>query len=318
LLSDIMRVMNKEEAKPKAVVTGGAGFIGSHLVAELCRLNWKTVVIDDLSSGKIENISPFLSSGSVEFIQGSVTDLKLLSRIFSGARYVFHEAAIASVPASVENPVASHETNLNGTLNVLLAARDNQVRKVIFASSCALYGNEPTLPKKEEMEPDPQSPYSVNKLAAEYYCGIFTKVYGLPTACLRYFNVYGPRQDPNSQYSAAIPKFIQIVRAGTRPIIYGDGEQTRDFIYVKDVVRANIMAAENQATGVFNIGSGQSISINKLVSLVCELLNRPDLLPVFKEERAGDVRHSLADISKARQFGFSPEYSIEQGLKDTI
>ncbi len=212
----------------RAVVTGGAGFIGSHITEELVDRDCQVTVIDDLSSGKLSNVAHLLPE-NMQFIQGSITDLSLLRKLFSGVDYVFHQAAIPSVPSSIDNPLASHDANLTGTLNVLLAARDNGVKKVVCASSVLVYGNERTIPKKEYMPPDPQSPYAVTKLAAEHYCEVFHQIYGLPTVCLRYFNVYGPRQSPYSEYAAVIPKFIQRIFMKKPPIIFGDGEQTRRF-----------------------------------------------------------------------------------------
>jgi len=230
---------------------------------------------------------------------------------------VFHQAAIPSVPRSVENPLASHEANATGTLNVLSAARDNGVRKVVYASSSSVYGDTPVLPKREDMPPNPQSPYAVTKLAGEYYCRVFQKVYGLATVCLRYFNVYGPGQNPDSQYAAAIPRFIKRGSEGSPPIIFGDGEQTRDFTFVRDVVEANILAAESDARGVFNIGRGEGISINRLAELIIGLVAQ-NIKPVHEEPRPEDIRHSLADISRAKSFGYRPEYSLEEGLRETI
>ena len=309
----------------RIVVTGGAGFIGSHLVEELIRRGNQVIVLDDLSTGKLENIKHLIEQpghperfrNTPQFIRGSVTDLPLLRKVFQGIDYVFHQAAIPSVPRSVENPRATHEANITGTLNVLLASRDNGVKKVIYASSSSVYGDTPTLPKTEDMPPDPQSPYAITKLAGEYYCQVFHHLYGLPTVCLRYFNVYGPRQDPTSQYAAVIPIFIRRVLDNRPPIIFGDGEQTRDFTFVKDVVEANILAAQSDAAGVYNIGTGQRVSINKLAELVIKLVG-DSLEPVHAEPRLGDIRHSLADISRARQFGYNPRYNLQQGLTETI
>jgi len=302
----------------KAVITGGAGFIGSHLAEELARRSYKVIILDNLSTGRVENIEDLLARENVEFIQGSITDFLLLQKLFQGVRYVFHLAAIPSVPRSIDNPQASHEVNATGTLNVLLAARDNNLSKVIYASSASVYGDTLTLPKRERMSPNPQSPYAVTKLAGEYYCQVFQKLYGLPTACLRYFNVYGPGQDPNSQYAAVIPRFIRRVSEGSPPLIFGDGEQTRDFTFVKDVAEASILAAESNATGIFNIGRGESITINQLAQLVIKLIGNNDVKPVHKEPRQGDIRHSLADISRAKTFGYNPKHSLEEGLRKTI
>jgi UDP-glucose 4-epimerase len=302
----------------KVIVTGGAGFIGSHITEELLRLGCKVLVIDNLSTGKIENIKDILKNPNFQFIQGSITDVSLLNKLFSGSDYVFHQAAIPNVIRSIEDPVATHEANVTGTLNVLTAARDNSIKKVIFASSSAIFGDTSILSQKEDMLPNPQSPYAVSKLASEYYCQVFNLVYKLPTVCLRYFNVYGPRQDPNSQYSAVIPKFIQRILTGKSPIIFGDGEQTRDFVFVRDVVSANLLAVENDSTGIFNIGSGQKVSINQLVRWILKLLNIDNIETVYEKERSGEIKHSLADISKAKTLAYQPKFSLEAGLKETI
>jgi len=297
----------------KVIVTGGAGFIGSHLSEALSDKGYQVIIIDNLSTGKIENLGPILKKSNVKFIKGSITDLQLLQEAFRGVRYVFHQAAIPSVPRSIENPEISHEANATGTLNVLLAAKDNKVGKIICASSSSVYGDTPTLPKQEDMPPNPQSPYAVSKLMGEYYCRVFQKVYALSAVCLRYFNVFGPRQDPLSQYSAVIPKFARKLAEGKPPVIFGDGEQTRDFTFVKDVVSANILAAESKATGIFNIGSGTRITINELVKLMGDHIR-----PVYEPSRPGDILHSLADITRARSFGYLPKYTIAEGLKETI
>ena len=305
----------------KVVVTGGAGFIGSHLADELAKRGYKIIILDDLSTGKKGNIEELLSQpfsrGEVQFIQGSVTDLPLLNKLFQNIDYVFHLAAIPSVPRSIENPSASHEVNITGTLNVLLAAQENKVRKVIYSSSCAVYGDSQSISQKEDALLNPQSPYAATKLAAEYYCQVFHEVYKLPTACLRYFNIYGPRQDPNSQYAAVIPIFIKRLTGEKSPIIFGDGEQTRDFTFVKDAVEANILAAESDATGVFNIGTGNRVTINELAKLITRLLDK-DMKPTYQKSRPGDIKHSMADISKARAFNYNPRYSLEEGIKETI
>jgi len=301
----------------RIVVTGGAGFIGSHLTEELARRGYHVIILDDISTGKMENIEHLLKEETLEFIQGSITDLSLLRKLFQGVDYVFHQAAISSVARSIENPQVTHEVNVTGTLNVLLAARDNGVRKVIYASSSSVYGDTPILPKNEDMIPNPQSPYAVTKLVGESYCCVFQEVYGLPAVCLRYFNVYGSRQDPYSQYAAVIPRFIERVSEKSPPIIFGDGEQTRDFTFIKDVVEANILAAESNATGIFNIGRSESISINQLAVLIIKLMGN-NIEPIHAEPRRGDIRDSLADISKAKSFGYNPRYSLEEGLRETI
>ena len=301
----------------KVVVTGGAGFIGSHLVDALAQRGYKVIIIDDLSTGKKENIEHLLQGGGVQFYKGSITDLPLLQRLFQGAEYVFHQAALPSVPRSVANPQASHEVNATGTLNVLLAARDNRVSKVIYASSSSAYGDTPTLPKKEDMLPSPQSPYAVAKLAGEYYCQVFHRIYEMPVACLRYFNVYGPRQDPDSPYAAVIPRFISRIADGVPPIILGNGEQTRDFTFIRDVVEANLLVAESEVTGIFNIGSGASISISNLARLIVSLMGE-NMEPIYEEVRPGDIMHSVADISRAGNFGYRPKFTIEKGIREIV
>ncbi|MAF85156.1 MAG: GDP-mannose 4,6-dehydratase [Dehalococcoidales bacterium] len=300
----------------RVVITGGAGFIGSNLAEELAISN-TVVIIDDLSTGKKENIASLLQKDNIKFIEGSILDLKLLQKSFRGIDFVFHQAALPSVPRSIEDPRASNEVNITGTLNVLLAARDNKVKKVIYASSSSVYGDTPTLPKREDMPANPQSPYALTKLVGEYYCGIFHQIYKLPTICLRYFNVYGPRQDPTSQYAAVIPRFIVRVLRGNHPIIYGDGNQTRDFTYVKDVIQANVVATQDETTGIFNIGRGERNSINYLAEIILNIMDK-DLQPVYESPLPGDVEHSLADISKAEKMGYRPEYDLGTGLKQTI
>jgi UDP-glucose 4-epimerase len=302
----------------KVIVTGGAGFIGSYISEELVRRGYQVTILDNLSTGKLSNIESVSGSKKVEFVRGSITNLPLLRRLFSGADYIFHQAAISGVPNSVKNPRASHNANITGTLNVLLAARDNNVKKVIYASSAAVYGDSPALPKKEDMAPNPLSPYAITKLAGEHYCKVFQDIYGVKTVSLRYFNVYGPRQNPDSPYAAVIPIFITEALAGRSPVIFGNGEQSRDFAYVKDVARANILAAESQATGTFNIGSSIRVTVNKLVQLIFSLTGNDAIKPVYKDVRPGDIMHSVADITKARAFGYTPEYSLEEGLQEII
>lgn len=301
----------------KVVVTGGAGFIGSHLSDKLAESDYQVIILDDLSTGKMENIELLIKRDNVKFVKGSITDLTMLKEVLHGVQYVFHLAAIASVPRSISDPQLSHEVNTSGTLRVLLAAKDSGVSKVIYSSSSAVYGDTPTLPQREDMPPSPQSPYAVSKLTGEYYCRVFQQVYSLPAVCLRYFNVYGPRQDPDSQYAAVIPKFIKMISQGRPPVIYGDGSQTRDFIFVKDAVAANILAAESESTGVFNIGAGNSISISELALLITRLMGS-NLTLVHKPARPGDIMHSLADISQAEAFGFRPKYILAKGLEETI
>ena len=300
----------------RVAITGGAGFIGSHLAEELATGN-SVIIIDDLSTGRKENIDSLIEKDNVRFIMGSILDLNLLQEAFGGVDFVFHLAALPSVPRSIKDPQTTNEVNITGTLNVLLAARDNKVKKVIYSSSSSVYGDTPILPKKEDLPACPQSSYAVTKLCGEYYCQVFQQVYQLNTVCLRYFNVYGPRQDPNSQYAAVIPSFISRALAGKPPIIFGNGEQTRDFTFVKDAVVASILAVDRDATGVFNIGSGNRTSINDLAQLIARLI-AIGAKPIYHQPRPGDIRHSLADISKARQIGYNPKYSLEEGLTKTI
>ena len=300
----------------RVIITGGAGFIGSNIAEELSADN-EVIIIDDLSSGLLQNIQHLTKRSDVSFIQGSITDLSLLQKAFHRADYIFHQAALASVPMSIDDPLRTNEVNILGTLNVLVAARDCHVKKVVLASSCAIYGDTPTLPAREEMPLKPLSPYAVTKAAGEQYCSVFRHVYGLPTVCLRYFNVYGPRQDPKSEYAAVVPKFITAALASRPLTIFGDGKQTRDFVFVKDVVSANVLAAEAHATGAFNIGSGRQTSVVELANLVLKLTGR-DAAPFYHPPKAGEIRHSFADISSAREFGYSPKHNLEEGIKKTI
>jgi UDP-glucose 4-epimerase len=302
----------------KYIVTGGAGFIGSHIVEELTRQKHEVVILDNLFSGKRENIQPFLKKKEVTFVRGSITDISVLKKILQGADGIFHEGAIASVPRSIANPLATNEANVTGTLNVLIAARDCGVRKVLFASSSSVYGDTPVLPKHEDMTPSPLSPYAVSKLAGEHYLRVFSEVYGFKTLSLRYFNVFGPRQDPKSEYAAVIPKFITKILNHESPTIYGDGGQTRDFTYVKDVVQANIRAMESDAEGVFNVAYCKRINLNELADTIMEITGITVPL-VYEPPRSGDIRDSLADIRRARDaFGYAPEYTVQKGLKETI
>jgi len=302
----------------KIVVTGGAGFIGSNLARHLSNEKNHVVVIDNLSTGYLENIQDLIAAEKVEFIKGSITELNMLQDTFKGVDYVFHEAALPSVPRSIKEPLLTNQVNINGTLNVLLAAKDTGVKKVIYASSSSVYGDTPTLPKKESISPNPLSPYAVSKLTGEYYCQVFTSAYGLPTVALRYFNVYGPHQDPAGEYAAVIPKFITRILNHQHIVIYGDGKQTRDFTYVSDVVRANILAAESKISGVFNMAGGKHITLNDLAqTIMMSCQNKEDI--VYEDVRPGDIKRSFADISKAKKgFGYIPEYDITEGLKETI
>jgi nucleoside-diphosphate-sugar epimerase len=270
----------------KYIVTGGAGFIGSHLAETLSLQGHEVFIIDNLSSGKIDNIAHLIETNDVTFVKGSITDLELLQEQCAGADGIFHQAALVSVPKSIEDPLLNHTVNSTGTLNVLLAARDAGVRKVVFASSAAVYGNLPGLPKREDMAVDPQSPYAVAKLTGEYYCVLFSRLYG--------------------------------VKGGRPPVIYGDGDQTRDFIYVTDVVRMNLRAMESKAEGVLNVASGKETSVNELAHTILSL-KKTSLKPIYEKGREGEVKHSVADIGKAiEHFGIAPEYDLSQGLSEMV
>ena len=302
-----------------ALVTGGAGFIGSHIASALLAEGARVRIIDDLSTGHRENIDEI--GGDVDFIQGSVADEALLAKALEGVELVFHEAAIPSVPRSVKVPQQTHVASVNGTFSLLLAARDRKVRRVVYAASSSAYGDQPTLPKVEQMSPDPLSPYAVAKLVGEYYCRVFTRVYGLETVSLRYFNVFGPRQDPGSQYSGVVSRFISSLLSGERPVIYGDGEQSRDFTYIDNVVGANLKAAEaSGASGkVINVANGQRITLNELLAELKDLTGKHDVEAEYLEPRVGDVRHSLADISMARELlAYESKVDLREGLQRTI
>jgi len=296
----------------KMVITGGAGFIGSNLARALAKEN-EVTIIDDLSAGKRENLSDI----DAKLIEGSILNRDLLKAQFQDVETVFHLAAIASVQRSVQDPVLVNEVNLTGTLNVLQEARLTGVARVVFASTAAVYGTSPQLPKREDMIPEPRSPYAVSKLAGEHYAQVFSELFGLKTVSLRFFNVFGPRQDPGSEYSGVISRFISALLEGQQPVIYGDGEQTRDFVYVEDVVRAVILAAKSDSTGTFNIARGESTSLNQLLHILGKITGR-DVSPLYREVRAGDIRHSRADIALAGELGYCPRYSIEEGLQRTV
>ena len=302
-----------------ALVTGGAGFIGSHIAAALAAAGARVRVIDDLSTGYRENLEEI--KGELDFVQGSLADEVSLGKAIKDVELVFHEAAIPSVPRSVENPRQTHIASVESTFSLLLAARANKVRRVVYAASSSAYGDQPKLPKVETMLPEPLSPYAVAKLVGEHYCQVFTRVYGLETVSLRYFNVFGPRQDPSSQYSGVVSRFISDLLGGRRPVIYGDGEQSRDFTYIENVVDANLKAAEStKGIGqVINIANGERISLNQLLDELKGLTGKHDVVADYQEPRAGDVKHSLADISRARELlGFEPRMGLRPGLELTI
>lgn len=299
------------------VVTGGGGFIGSHIVEELLRRNQTVRVIDNFSTGKRENLRAFQAA---QLIEADISQDKNLIEYLKGADYVIHQAAIPSVPKSIIDPVRSHQANVNGTLQLLLAARDAGVKRVVYASSSSLYGDSPTLPKHEGMMPNPLSPYGAQKLFAEMYCQVFTKTYKLETVSLRYFNVFGPRQDATSQYSGVLALFIPAVLEGRRPTIYGDGLQSRDFTYVKNVVHGNLLACTAPGVGgqVFNVACGDRITVNSMLQQINKITGK-DIQPIYAENRAGDIKHSQADITRAKELlGYEPKASFEEGLRHTI
>ena len=301
------------------LVTGGCGFIGSHIAEALVGRGHSVTILDDLSSGYERNIEKIRAG--VTFVKGDIRDTAVLESAMQGIEGVFHEAALVSVFSSVENPLENHDINITGTLNVLEAARKAGVRRVLMAGSAAAYGNNPDMPKRETMLPEPESPYALAKLAGEHYMTVFAKLYGLQTVILRYFNVYGPRQDPDSMYSGVISRFADCVLHEKTPLVFGDGKQTRDFVYVGDVVQANLLAMEKSELGsgeVINVGTGAQVSLLDLLGAFEALAGR-DLAPEFRDARAGDVRDSVADISRAREWlGYEPQFTIEAGLKELI
>jgi nucleoside-diphosphate-sugar epimerase len=299
------------------LVTGGAGFIGSHLAEELLRRGETVRVVDNLSTGKRQNIAHI---PSVEFIEGDLADLDVARRAVKGIDYVLHQAAIPSVPRSVEDPITSNRANIDASLNVLVAARDAGVKRVVYAGSSSAYGNTPTLPKVETMAPAPLSPYALQKLVAEQYCQMFTRLYGLQTVTTRYFNVFGPRQDPSSPYSGVISIFISALCERRPPTIYGDGEHTRDFTYVANVVDGVLRActADNASGEVINVATSGRISLNTLFNTIRNLVGST-VEPIYAEPRAGDVKDSQADISKAKRvLGYQPSVTFEAGLAKTV
>lgn len=308
----------------KIIVTGGAGFIGSNLSIELVRRGYKVKVIDNLSTGLIKNLNSI--KDNVEFIEGDIRSLDFLEKQFAGYDIILHQAALGSVPRSINDPQSTHESNVTGTLNVLIAARNKDIKKVVYASSSSIYGNreyfgkERIIMKREMMKPMPLSPYAISKISAEYYVKVFSHIYGLPTITLRYFNVFGPRQNPNSQYAAVIPLFIKAMLRGERPMVYGDGKQSRDFTFVSNNVEANILAmnAKSKEGETINIACSQTISILQLINSINSILGTT-IKPKFNQPRIGEVKNSLADITKAKKLiNYSPIVYFEEGLKKTI
>jgi len=304
--------------KEACLITGGAGFIGSSLVRRLLKQGKKVRVIDNLSTGNLSNLKDILDK--IEFIEGDIRDLRIVQKASNKIKYVFHQAALPSVPRSIENPIESNQSNIEGTLNVLIAAHDKGVKRVINAGSSSVYGDSPKLPKKEDMKPNPLSPYALTKLTGEYYCKVFSNVYGLETVTARYFNVFGPRQNPESQYAAVIPKFIYAFLKGDPPTVFGDGEQTRDFTFVENVVYANVLCSKVKKTkgDILNIATSSRISLNELIHMLTEITGKKTD-PIYTEPRKGDIKHSLADISKAeKMIGYKPIVDFKQGLIKTI
>jgi nucleoside-diphosphate-sugar epimerase len=314
------------------LVTGGAGFIGSNIVEELLRQGEKVRILDNFSTGKRENIAQIKrilhqenkskTFEKLETVEGDVRSYHIVREAVAGVDFILHQAALPSVPRSVKDPITTNEVNVVGTLNILNAANESKVKRIIYASSSSVYGDLETLPKTEDMLPKPLSPYAVSKLAGEKYCQVFARLYGLETVVLRYFNVFGPRQDPSSQYSAVIPKFITLMKEGQSPTIYGDGQQSRDFTYVTNIVEANLLACkqglEELSGEVFNIAYGKRISINELVASIQKLV-KIKIEALYAEPRPGDVKHSLANIGKARQYlGYEPKIDFYQGLSKII
>jgi nucleoside-diphosphate-sugar epimerase len=300
------------------LVTGGAGFIGSHLVTALVERGDAVRVLDDFSTGKHENLAHV--ADRIELIEGDLRSADDCARAVADIAFVFHEGAVPSVPKSVADPVTSHAANVDGTFNLLEAARAAKCRRVIYAASSSAYGDTPTLPKHEDQRPIPLSPYAVNKLVGELYCRAYTECFGLETISLRYFNVFGPRQDPKSQYAAAIPAFVTAILGGEPPIVFGDGEQTRDFTYIDNVVDANLLAAAAKKTcgEVINCACGDSVTVNHVIAKINELLGM-DVAPTYTDPRPGDVRDSLADISLAKKLiGYEPQVDFDEGLRRSI
>ncbi len=302
----------------RALVTGGAGFIGSHLVDALIGEDCDVTVIDNLSTGRLSNLEHIRNR--ITFYKGDIRDNEIIEKAAKECEVIFHQAAVVSVPQTVKNPVDSAMVNDMGTLLVLEAARKNNIKRVVLASSCAVYGDDPKLPKHENMNPKPLSPYAVQKLTGEFNAHLYNDLYGLETVCLRYFNVYGPRQDPSSPYSGVISIFMSKAFAKAQPVIYGDGNQYRDFVFVKDVVKANLLAANTDGAGGnnFNIGTGGFVLINRLWEMIC-LMSGLNIEPKYMSSRPGDILKSVANIDHAKSIlGFEPEYSFEKGLEITF
>jgi UDP-glucose 4-epimerase len=304
----------------KYLVTGGAGFIGSNIVSELLKQGQQVVVLDNFATGKRENILPLMKNENLTMIEGDLRSFHIVRSAVKGVDYILHQGALPSVPRSINDPITSNDVNILGMLNILEAAKEFGVKRVITASSSSIYGNSETLPKVESMPVNPLSPYALTKYAQERYCQIFSQIYGLETVALRYFNVFGPNQDPTSQYSAVIPKFIKLIMADKEPVIYGDGSQSRDFTFVENNVWANIQActAPKAAGEVINIACGERYTLIDLVNMINEILGKK-IEPKFEKDRAGDVKHSLAGIDKAKEvLGYEVKVDFREGLRRTV
>jgi UDP-glucose 4-epimerase len=302
----------------RVLITGGAGFIGSHIGERLSGAGHEVRIVDNLTTGRRENLAGFAER--VSFTQGDIRDADLLASLAEGCDLVYHEAAVVSVPYSVEHPQETHDVNIQGTFNVLQAAKKGGVKRVVFACSAAVYGEEPELPKREDMAPRPVSPYGVEKIAGEYYCGVFNALYGVETVSLRYFNVFGPRQDPRSPYSGVISIFVDRVLRGATPTVYGDGEQSRDFVFVDNVVEANILAGTvpSAAGRCYNVGCGTKTTLNDMLAMLGRITGR-GVKASYAPPRAGDIRDSLADIARARaELAYAPGVGVEEGLRRLI
>jgi UDP-glucose 4-epimerase len=316
----VNRFRGKGEKVPKVLVTGGAGFIGSHLTEALLQEGRHVRVLDNFSTGKRENLIFGKEYLPLEIMEGDIRKPAICQEAMKGIEYVFHQAALPSVQRSVEDPLVSNSVNVEGTLNILSAAREGGVKRVIYASSSSIYGDTPTLPKREGMPPNPLSPYALQKYAGEQYCRLFYQLYGLETISLRYFNIFGPKQDPNSIYSAVIPRFIHALIHNQPPTVFGDGEQSRDFTYIENVVLANLLAmsVDHVHGDVINVACGERISLNHLLDVLKKILDSK-ILPVYEEAREGDVKHSLADISQGKKvLNYEPKVDIEMGLRKTV
>lgn len=303
----------------KVLVTGGAGFIGSNLADELIKKGAKVTILDNFVTGFRENLEEI--TGDFEFIEGDINNSDKLRQAVQGSEVIFHQAALPSVPRSVENPLETHEACVNGTFNILLRAREANVRRIVYAASSSAYGNQEVLPKEETMLPEPLSPYAAAKLMGEYYCQVFNNVYGLETLCLRYFNVFGPRQNPSSQYSGVISRFVDALMSNKTPVIYGDGETSRDFTYIDNVVDANLKAAQTKKGigQVMNVANGERITLNQLLETLKKITNQSDVQVEYKSERSGDVKHSQASNRRAVDYlGYEKKVDLEEGLRNTI